>query len=52
MVSNKNRKTKYQPLQIHESAMKEFSSCQNEGETKTDTLLKIIRIYKSKEALA
>jgi len=48
MVSNKNRVTRFRHVDFHEDAVKEFESCMTEGETKTDTLLKIVRSYKSK----
>lgn len=51
MVSNKNRKTMYQHLQVHKIAVNEFIACQDDGETMTDTLLKLVRSYKNKEAL-
>lgn len=48
MVSNKNRKTNYKDLSVTKEAAKQFEDCAAPGETKTDTLLKIIRGYKSK----
>lgn len=48
MVSNKNRKTDYKDLSVTREAAREFEKLAAPGETKTDTLLKIIKGYKSK----
>jgi len=45
MVSNKNRKTNYQDLSVTKDAAKLFEDRAAPGETKTDTLLKIIEGY-------
>jgi hypothetical protein len=48
MVSNKGRKTNYKDLSVTEEAATKFDELATDGETRTDTLLKIINGYKSK----
>jgi hypothetical protein len=48
MVSNKNRKTSYKDLSVTKDAARQFDDLASDGETRTDTLLKIIEGYKRK----
>jgi len=43
MVSNKNRKTKYEDIEVEETVAKEFYKHKLPGETKTDTMRRILK---------
>lgn len=49
MVSNnKNRNVKYGQIQIRIEAIEEFKKCRGPDETRTDTLMKLIKTYQEK----
>ncbi len=47
MVSNKKRNVLYRDLSVTQDAAQEFDECAVPGETRSDTLKKIIKGYKN-----
>jgi tartrate dehydratase alpha subunit/fumarate hydratase class I-like protein len=46
MVSNKKRNVKYDYICANKEAVAEFKKCREADETRTDTLMKLIKTYK------
>jgi hypothetical protein len=46
MVSNKYRHVKYDYIQIRAEAKKAFMECQEGRETQTDTMMKLVKMFK------